>query len=258
MQRGEPTSFSRIFGGGTDGSAGDQRPPSVHELFSAAMRDDLSLPHFAQALVSLHGVRLTPAASRLLSSVDATSGRLTFAQFQKALAQDSDGESCKAGLPSAFQDQAKAIIEDNLGAPSAPPPAAAAKHSTDISADPFVRQQRQLEKRETHGPFSGNPVRKTNAVSAGNTLAAPHQESRGDRDEGALCLANTATRMFVSGELDRMGYEKFLRRFGLQLTPESELQRLVVRQEQTGDCPFAELAKAFQRELARSEAGGSC
>lgn len=256
MNRG-PTSHDRIFGGAAADAGNDK--PSVHELFSAAMRDELKLPQFAQALVSLHGVRMTPNAARLLSSVDAASGRLSFAQFQKALAEDIDDEPAQAGRPNVFEDQAKAIIEDNLGAPSAPSAAAPAKQSTDISADPFVRQRARVNQFQAQGPFSANPVRKTNVASAGNPLVAGQAEPvRADSEDpyGSREMANTATRMFVAGELDRPGYEKFLRRFGVQLTPESELQRLVLKQDQLGDCKFVDLARALQRELARIEAGG--
>uniref|UniRef100_A0A7S1MF69 Uncharacterized protein n=1 Tax=Alexandrium catenella TaxID=2925 RepID=A0A7S1MF69_ALECA len=255
---GGPTSFNRIFGGEDGGAGGDK--PSVHELFAAAMRDEMSLPHFAQALVSMHGVRMTPSAARLLSSVDAASGRLSFAQFQKALTEDIGDDPGQAGRPNVFQDQAKAIIEDNLGAPSAPSTAVPVKHSTDISADSFVRQRHRVEQFQAQGPFSANPVRKTNTASAGNPLAAgpAEEQSRGEPEDtyGYRAMANTATRMFVAGELDRPGYEKFLRRFGVQLTPECELQRLVIRQASTGDCKFTDLSRALQRELARLEPGG--
>mmetsp|Transcript_18723 Transcript_18723/g.58845 ORF Transcript_18723/g.58845 Transcript_18723/m.58845 type:complete len:261 (-) Transcript_18723:122-904(-) len=260
MSRGGPTSFDRIFGGGA-AAGGDGDKPSVHELFSAAMRDELSLPQFAQALVSLHGVRLTPAALRLLSGTDATSGRLSFAQFQKSLADDS-GDIGQAGLPNVLQDQAKAIIEDNLGAPAAPSASDPAKRSTDIAADTFVRQRNRIEQSQARGPFSANPVVRTNRASAGNPLAVgmaaePAQGEAASEDPyGSREMAHTATRMFVAGDLDRQGYEGFLRRFGVQLAPEAELQRLIVKQGQTGDCKFTDFARALQREIVAIGATG--
>eukprot|EP00416_Gambierdiscus_australes_P019542 CAMPEP_0171065770 /NCGR_PEP_ID=MMETSP0766_2-20121228/7036_1 /TAXON_ID=439317 /ORGANISM="Gambierdiscus australes, Strain CAWD 149" /LENGTH=258 /DNA_ID=CAMNT_0011521897 /DNA_START=54 /DNA_END=830 /DNA_ORIENTATION=+ len=257
MQRGGPTtSHNRIFGGGGSDGPEDEKP-SVHELFSAAMRNELNLQQLAQALSALHGIHLTPAAARLLLSVDAASGRLTFAQFQKSLLLEEGGDVGEAGRPNVFEDQAKAIIEDNLGEPVAPRVGDPAKHSTDISADPFVKQRRHMEQSQARGPFSANPVMDTNRPSMGNPLVAsraPREEAPEDSWDGAREMANTATRMFVGGELDGAGYEKFLRRFGVQMTPECELHRLVLRQQRTGDCKFVDIMRALQRELARTAA----
>jgi hypothetical protein len=257
MQQGCPTSFSRIFGAGGDGrgeTAEEASTPSVHELFAAAMRDELTLRQFAEALVQLHGIRLTPGAMRLLSSVDATSGRLSFSQFQRALQEDGDAPG-EAGKKTVFRDQAHAIIRDNDGAPSAPPKTEPVKHATDISADPFMRQKARVEKvSQSRGSYGANPVVPTNRASAGNPLVAQRLEAESNASEDAYGdrdMANTAVRMFVSGDLDRKGFEDFLERFGVQLKAESDLQRLVLAHEKVGDGSFLQVSRALQKEIRR-------
>ena len=58
----------------------------------------------------------------------------------------------------------------------------------------------------------------------------------------------TATRMFVSGELDRREYESFLSKSGVQLSDESEVRKLIVRHEKVGDGKFHSLSQALRRE----------
>lgn len=246
----EPTSFSRIFGGGSSADEGDDTP-SVHVLYSAHMRGELALPQFREALRCLHNIRLPPAAERLLQSVDAASGRMPFSQFQKSLGNEGVILGQQAGRPNVFTDQAKAIIEDNLGAPSAPSRAAPAKHSTDISADVYVRQQTRLDKAQARGPFNSNPVMRTNKPSGANPLIALRREeaersSASQDPSDPRELAYAATRMFISGDLDRSGYEDLAQRLGADLSPESELQRLILKQDRTGDCKFTDLARALQ------------
>lgn len=256
MQRGDPSSFDRIFGRNQGG--GDETP-SVHELFSAVMRDQLSLQEFAKLLVQMHGVRLTPAAVRLLSSVDASSGQVSFSQFQRTMQQEGDAAG-GAGKPNVFTDHAKAIITDNTGAPEAPPThAAPAKHSTDISIDPFVKQSQRIEHAQAKGSFQSNPVVRTNRASVGNPMAMcaePAQRPQDSEDPyGAREMANTATRMYVTNELDRKGYEQFLDRFGIKLKAESELHRLILAHEKVGDGKFANFSRALQREMAEALPG---
>ncbi|CAJ1420202.1 unnamed protein product [Effrenium voratum] len=221
-------SFERIF-------ARDDKPQptegqaSLHELFSMAMREQLPLPQLAEALEALHGIRLTPSAARLLSSVDAGSGRLSFSQFQRALQEDSGDPGAGAGRPNVFTDQAKSIIADNAGAPK--PPAPRGDHCrahTDISEEDFVKAGQMASKVQAQGPFRGNVVVPTNEVSRGNPLV--RQDFPGEA-EGSRDMTRTATRMFISGELDRAGYEKFLTQMGVRLTADCELQRLILSHE---------------------------
>merc|ERR1711907_380876 len=93
--------------------------------------------------------------------------------------------------------------------------------STDINQDPFIKAQVRLERaaQKQQGPFSGNPVVQTNNVSAGNPLAPPLHEVPVNRGCGGDAystreVANTATRMFVGGEMSRMDYESFLMKSG--------------------------------------------
>eukprot|EP00931_Biecheleriopsis_adriatica_P000925 TRINITY_DN101089_c0_g1_i1.p1 TRINITY_DN101089_c0_g1~~TRINITY_DN101089_c0_g1_i1.p1 ORF type:complete len:291 (-),score=57.75 TRINITY_DN101089_c0_g1_i1:99-905(-) len=261
------SSFDRVFARQPGSDKRDPgEPPSVHELFAMAMRDELPLPQFVEALVELHGVRLTPGAARLLSSVDAASGRLSFSQFQKALQEGASmGQpQIQAGLPNVFQDQAHAIIADNCG--QAVPPESRkgelGRLATDISKDPFVKAGQRIEKVQARGPFSGNVVLQTNNTSAGNPLANREEAQiaeapGGDAEDpyGMRDMTRTATRMFVSGELDRAGYEKFLARIGLVPGPETDLFKLIASHERAGDGSFATLSRAVTGELAR--AGGS-
>merc|ERR1719171_1479466 len=109
-----------------------------------------------------------------------------------------EGESpdVGAGVPMIIKDQAAAIISDNCGAPAprkAPSECSAARPSTDISADPFIKQQVRLERAAAKGPFPGNPVVQTNHVSAGNPFVQqrepqPRQEDGYEGQE----MASTA------------------------------------------------------------------
>jgi len=264
------SSFDRILGR-QPGSAGrdEGQPPSMHELFTMAMSDQLPLPQFAEALMEFHGVRLTPAAAKLLSSVDAGSGRLSFSQFQKALQDQGHGRGPQAGLPVHFQDQAQAIIEDNSGMPQAPiarEAGALGKPHTDISNDAFVKASQQISKVQARGAFSGNVVRPTNEASPGNPFTSLGDATYADLPEnvdmkedpyGVRDMSRTATRMFVSGEINRQGYEKFLTRLGLVPAPESDLRKLIISHERTGDGSFAALSRALTTEMARAGLGGS-
>ena len=53
MSRGIPNTFDRVFAHGPAEKLAGQEdaPPSIHELFTAAMRDELPLRDFAEALV---------------------------------------------------------------------------------------------------------------------------------------------------------------------------------------------------------------
>lgn len=259
MARDPGATFNRVFARSVAGGAGDiddgGAPPSVHELFSMVMRDQLSVPDFGAALHKLHGIPLTPAALRLLNSVDGGSGRLSFAQFQRALSEGAGDHYVGAGKPNIFRDQAAAIISDNCGEAVPATPGSAAKVSTDISADPFVRAEAQLAHGQTRGPFNANPVVRTNKASAGNPLAvrvgAPASATA---DAGAPReMANTATRMYMSGELARGEYEEFLGQYGVSLGGESELHKLILEHEQSGTGSYAQLSRALQREIARPD-----
>jgi hypothetical protein len=159
-------------------------------------------------------------------------------------------------------DQASAIISDNSGAPVPMGACPAAKVATDISADPFIKQQVLIERAAAKGPFAGNPVVQTNHASVGNTLArhAAVRDSRSQYARGSPTsaedeaydsreMANTATRMFVGGELNRRDYESFLTKFGVRLNAESELARLISAHEKVGDGNFVQFTRALKREL---------
>lgn len=72
---------------------------------------------------------------------------------------------------------------------------------------------------------------------------AGHSESEDPRE-----AVQTATRMFVSGDLDRREYEGFLLKSGVQLHGESEVQKLIVSHEKVGDGKFLSLSRALNRE----------
>jgi hypothetical protein len=254
--RGGKGSFERLFQRDDTGVDAD-RPPSVHELFAASMRDEITLQQLREALVDVHGLEITPAADRLLSGVDAASGRLSFADFQRAMSQADGSAGGGAGKPVQYTDQAKAIISDNSGAAAPAPSVVAKKQHSDISNDAFVIRKTEVDKRfAAKGEWGSTPVLRTNQVSEGNPLAArvgallPGEDSSEPRD-----MANTATRMFVSGELDAASYEQFLEGLGVGLSDRSEIRRLITAQKQTGDGSFTRLSRAVQAELARSGAG---
>lgn len=255
---GGPSSFGRVFPGGEPGQLGagrqqDSGLPTVHQLFVAAMRDELPLRQFADALHELHGIRLTPAAAKLLSSTDAASGRLAFSQFQRAL-QDTSGDwEVGAGRPVSFEDQAAAIIRDNCGSP-APPllGGCVAKQNTDISADAFVKQQVRLSKGQARGPFGDNPIMKSNRVSAGNPVAE-RVASPAPPSDPRLEHMGLASRMFVSGEIEALEYEAALREVGLIIDEDSELKRLINVHITTGNVNFTALSRALQREFELAE-----
>lgn len=256
-QRGGPTSFDKIFGQPAHAADGK---PSVHELFSAFIGDQLSLPDFAEALDAYHGIQLTAAAVQLLSSTDANSGRLSFQHFQRALQEGAAAAGLGrggAGQASNFSDQAGAIITDNCGVPAPKQPSSTVKVKTDISIDPFVKQQKRMEnQRQSKEPFTDNPVMRSNRPSPGNPMAArleagaargPEQEQEGPRE-----MAQTATRMFVSGELPCAEFERFVTQdLGVNLAAEdSELRRLITAHEKVGGGSFVPLSRAVLREMA--------
>mmetsp|Transcript_45475 Transcript_45475/g.134596 ORF Transcript_45475/g.134596 Transcript_45475/m.134596 type:complete len:280 (+) Transcript_45475:110-949(+) len=271
-------SFENIFGsggpgtpkgGGAAGAEGGDEPTSIHKLFTAAMRGDLSLPLFAQELRDVHGLGITQAAARLLTSVDAGCGRLTFAQFQKAMQDEGDGYSQggAAGGKTKYVDSACAIIEDNCGEARAPQPVQSTHRiSTDISSDvtELLQQRTRVEKvAQAGGAFRTNPVRNTNTVSRGNPMMQLREEPPqpmggadpdGDDAYGSREMANTATRMYVGGEIDKHAFEKFLAGTGMVLAKDSEVRKLIDRHEKTGDGKFVAFSKALQAELAKVQA----
>lgn len=261
MARNAPNSFNQIFGTDAAGRAEADGPPSVHELFNATLRGELALGQFADALYEIHNIQITPAAVRLMSSTDATSGRLKFQDLQRAL-QDGDMPSGGAGRPMIISDQASAIISDNCGPAvprNLPSQEGAARPSTDISADPFIKQQVKLERAaaKAKGAFSGNPIAKTNNASRGNPLATLGHETRyqdrGDDAYDSREMANTATRMFVAGEMSRVDYEAYLVKSGIAPVGE-ELRKLIAAHEQIGDGNFGQFMRAVNREMAASGA----
>lgn len=253
------SSFDRVFARASpDANAPSESQngdglPSVHELFSMLMRDEISLRDFAQGLRSLHGIQLTDAAIRLLTSVDANSGRLSFAQFQRSLQEDGAPQG-GAGLPMIISDQAAAIISDNCGAPvaaAAPSQACTRRPATDINADPFIKAQHRVERNTNRGQMS-NPVLQTNNVSPGNPLAGAactRSEAGSEDPYSEREMAYSATRMYVAGELSQGDYEKFLLKFGVHLESESELARLIRTHGKVGDGNFVQMSRALKREL---------
>jgi len=254
-QRGgaPPSSFEKIFGAGpplgnhiaasNDGS----KPLSVHALFSATVREEISLRELAEVLYSLHNIQITHAAARLVQSTDFSSGRVSFQQFQKAL-QDSSEPLGDAGLPNHFKDQAAAIIEDNSGPAIAPSIGSTRRPSTDISADPFLKREKVIQKGAARGPFESNPVLKTNKVSAGNPMAMKSAPAK-ENPYGVREMGNAATRMFVSGEMSRQEYEAFFVKIGIQPLIGSELRKLVCSHERTGNGNFVQLTRALNFEI---------
>mmetsp|Transcript_39659 Transcript_39659/g.72365 ORF Transcript_39659/g.72365 Transcript_39659/m.72365 type:complete len:227 (-) Transcript_39659:46-726(-) len=168
-----------------------------------------------------------------------------------------------AGLPMIISDQASAIISDNSGAPAAaaaPSQSCTRRPATDINLDPFIKAQHRLERTTNKGQMS-NPVVQTNKVSPGNPFAsaAGTRSEAGPEDPYAEReMANTATRMFVAGELSQVDYEKFLEKFGVQLESTSELARLIASHGKVGDGNFVQMSRALKREIeALNEAAPS-
>merc|ERR1711971_622301 len=195
-----------------------------------------------------------------MGSTDATSGRLTFIQFQRAL-QDDGEPTMGAGVPLVSKDQAGAIISNNSGAPEPASPPKVAHAATDINQDPFIKAQVLLERAAAAnkgGAFSGNPVVKTNHASTGNPLVVSH----GRRDDFGRQvpekgmsdaydereMASTATRMYVGGELSCIDYEGCLSKLGLQVSADSELRRLIQSYEKVGEGNFSQFMRAVNRE----------
>lgn len=253
MARNIPNSFDRVFGQPQHAQANQDEPPRVHELFTAHLRGEISLPEFSEALFSTHGIEMTRAAFHLLQGTDAKSGQLSFQQFQKALQDWSEPEG-GAGGAMIIKDQAGSIIHDNCGAPSPlipPSQTGAARPSTDISKDPFIKAQVKLERAAAKGPFQGNPVWKTNNVSRGNPLCQPMdlgERAAPGTEEGPREMANTATRMFVGGELSRENYEVALMKIGIQLGGDSKIMQLINAHDKVGDGNFSQFMRAINKE----------
>eukprot|EP00913_Durusdinium_trenchii_P031065 g29092.t1 len=190
-------------------------------------------------------------AARLLSSVDAGCGRLVFRQFQKALQEDSLEPVAVSGRPNVFVDQAKGIMLDNAGSPT--PPALRGDNSrphTDISREDFVKANQLASKMQALGPFRSNLVVPSNDPSINNPLV-PHEEQSDDTGRDTM---RTATRMFISGELDRASYEQFLTQQGVLLTSDCDLQKLIVSHERDLIASRSWLAKLGGRRLKAPKA----
>jgi len=244
------TSFERLFGG----AAPPQRSkPSVQELFAATMRGELSTDELIQSL-EMSDIRLTPAAHRLLFSVEAESGTLSYVTFQRALQDHSmpTTPSSGAGMKTMFHDQAKAIISDNAGKPvpllHPAQTGETMKYNTDISADPFIRRQVAVE-RAQKGPFSSNPVIRTNHPSEENPLL----EKPDVRDPNSVReVANNATRMYLGGQLNREEFVQYIGRFGVRA--DGELCKLMKAHEEFGSGSFHNFSRVLQREIASAAA----
>jgi len=261
MARSIPNSFDRVFGGHREAEVNSEdSPPSVHDLFIANMRNDLSLGDFVEALASLHGMQITSTALKLLRSTDASSGRLSYQAWLRAMKDGDPLFDVGAGRPMEIKDQAAAIIHDNLGScvPGKPPSqCSVGRPSTDINNDPFIKQQIRLERAAAKGPFPGNPVVQTNHVSAGNPLCGPPAAFREEQRDGATDareMANTATRMFVANEISCQDYEAFLKRSGVQLDGCADLRRLIINHDKVGDGSFAQLMRLINRQIATGDA----
>eukprot|EP00929_Paragymnodinium_shiwhaense_P045805 TRINITY_DN23355_c0_g1_i1.p1 TRINITY_DN23355_c0_g1~~TRINITY_DN23355_c0_g1_i1.p1 ORF type:complete len:257 (-),score=46.97 TRINITY_DN23355_c0_g1_i1:65-835(-) len=256
MFQGAGTSFDKIF----DRAGCQQQPaddkPGVHMLFSMLMRSELEIPAFAQALRQYHGQMLTRAAYKLLTSVDGQSGRLSFANFQKAMQDvDSGIADVAAGAPISRVDQAEAIIRDNSGQPVAAPQFQAAKVKSDINNDTMMAQFNRVSALQASG--RNNPIIPSNRVSAGNPLQRGPESPRGGGDGGARDSAQMATRMYMDGECSRKDYEEYIARLGIRMAHDSELQRMIVSHERTNDGSFAKLMQALQKELVKAESAGA-
>jgi len=272
---GSLTSFDKILGRQPGSNVRPEgEPPSMHELFAMTMREELTLPQFMQALAQLHNVRVTPAAARLLSSIDASSGRVTFAQFQRALQEDLDTHALTHGMRIHILDQAHAIMEDNLGPPLPPEPRiGAGKHMTDINQDEVVKACQRIGKIQAKGAFSCGLIGNTNEASYGNPFRArteaaiaeaevPFQRpddvlrpEKAEDDYGLRQMGANATRMFVNGDLDKKGFEKFLARCGIVPDRDSDLWRQIICHNE-GSGSFTKLSLAVDRELSRAAASG--
>lgn len=255
---GVGTSFDKIFSrADPDPKEGKDAKPKVHDLFMSVCRDELSLENFSEALYGWHNIMLTQAAVRLLQSIDAQSGRLSFAQFQRALQEDDAPLDGGAGLGIKYADQASAIIMDNCGAPIPGMTVAQGKALTDISADSFVRAKQRVQVMQGRGAFNSNPVMKTNKPSQGNPMnqmdRAHSPPIRGAMGAMKAAMAEdreviiNATREFVGGDIPRREYESVLAQAGIPLTRESELQKLILSHDQVGDGNFLQMNKALQR-----------
>jgi len=259
-QRGGQNTFDRLFSRASTGGE-EESKPSVHELFSAFMSEQISLRAFAEALLEYHEIHITHEAAQLMMSNDAASGRVGFQQFQRALQGGGFPLGGSAGKANTYKDQASKIIADNSGPAavgSQPPPKPHTK--SDISNEPYIKAVHQAQKNAVGPRGTKNPVVLTNNCSHGNPMvtnqleATMPQAAGGPASEddsyGAQQMANTAARMYLSGEIDKREFEKYLERLGVPLRMETELQKLIFKQDSTGGVKFLELSRAIQREMA--------
>lgn len=249
---GGGSSFENIFGdaAGGDGREGDQHP-TMHKLFMDAMSNRISLQQLDSAMAQFHRVHLTREAVTLLQSTDASSGKLSFSHFQRAMQQGEESPVGGAGQRTVFRDQASAIISDNCGEPTAPPPVSSAKFSTDISADREAcnKRTKQVEEGQARGAFSANPVIPTNRVSAANPLAYSGEPVSAPADNSDVVkeTLQAETLMYVSGDISRDDYVNFLAENGIMFEAGSELSRLINAREASGEGKFVEFKRALQR-----------
>lgn len=260
-QRGGQNTFDRLFSRAATGGDEEEAKPSVHELFSAFMGESISLRAFAEALLEYHNIHITHEAANLMMSNDAASGRVTFQQFQRALQGGGFPLGASAGKANTYKDAVSSIIADNSGPPlvGGSQPSAKGVTKSDISNEPYIKAVHQAQKNAC-GPYgTKNPVLLTNDCSYGNPLVSAQLEATlpsgsqggGSKDDayGAKEMANTAARMYIGGELNKREFEKYLERLGVPLRMETELQKLIFKQDATGGVKFLELSRAIQREM---------
>lgn len=277
------SSFTKIFWNVPSHLSQENRPPSVHELFLAFQKDQLSENQFGELLGELHGLRYTDQARRLLhdpnvsfhkfsrdglcpaaggpgTAFEPSGGAGEGAGFRRASPTPVEAEELGvaakqgAGMQNRYADSAEAIIRDNCGLPAPPevrPGDTCRRAVSDVNQDNALKTRSRVAKMGT-----GNPVLRTNKPSAGNTLL---DGNAGDTDGGEKGehyapqeMAHTAIRLFIGEEIKAREFEQFLDRLGVNLAaPENqEVKDLVRRHEAVGDRTFLQFSKALSRRIA--------
>lgn len=273
------SSFTRIFWSVPSHLTQDDRPPSLHELFLAFQKDQLSVDQFGELIGELHGLRYTEQARRLLRDPNLSFQKFSRdgvcpapggpgTPFEANPDGGGDGAGCRrsspspfpaeelstfakhgAGMQNRYKDSAEAIIRDNSGLPAPPelrPGESCRRASSDVNQETALKTRSRVAKMG-----AGNPVLKTNKVSAGNPLLDGPEGSSGGEHYAPQEMAHTAIRLFIGGEIKALEFEQFLGRMGVDLAaPENqEVKDLVRRQSTVGDRTFLQFSKALSRRV---------
>jgi hypothetical protein len=209
-----------------------QQDPIVHRTFQAVLAGQLDADAAIATIEARVGVVPTEAQRRLRDIEQGS--QVPFSHFLRAfnhpIAPGLPGKM--AGAPVRIEDQAARIIADNSGPAQAP-----------VKKDVSGRKKSDIgqmgEVNYMMADATSARVRKSNGLSAANTLAIQHDFEPANR---ALGLANEATRLFIGNEIKAGEFHRILAQLGVENVP-PPLEKAIVDHQRTGAGSFKDMSR---------------